>query len=1021
MANNNLSFSFKITADSAQAQKALQDVQNLLKVLGATNVKVADPTKDMGKNAQSAAANVGLLNAAVLKATAAYGVLAFAAQKAGGFMHDSAKYAADTARSQQALVDTANAYGVALDGILQLSKKLGSDGSAPIADYNETLKTLMQAGFTDLQQMEKLINGVKDLIASNPKLGQSFGESLKSGALGVKNGQADLLDNWRFPDNPGQIYEDYAAKIQKPVAALTALDRANAVSSVVQRSSMAVQGAAARAADDYAGKVQKLETAWLDFKKAIGTGIAPEMTRLIEDLTKLVDKGINPLLGAFNAVGGTVKNIAGIAGDIAAGKDQRGRAQAQALQTEGGLQAGRGVQQMTGVNVLGWIGITPEQQKEAQKSFDNLRNSQDGLADVQAKLSAQYKKTVDAGGLLTLDMLTADEKLKANAGKESGVRLLPPGFGALPPPPVIDTNAKLPNGQKVQASGTVEQQKAAADLTQALKAFDKAKADSILDLYNLDQALKNIEAAKQAEIQAGREALEGKKALWQKDLLDGKTTQLKIAEDTAKEEAALTFKERELALARVANLTERMAKNQGVSPTDGKTVPFNFEAQNQLALEKKQAEGELAALNAKLVAQGYQKELAISEANYQAMQQMRDKYESDVQAQLAADKTAYEANEAEKQATLENRLAQGLDKQTTYTEKSNELARKRTEFEAEQLITQLNLLELKERLTAKSDKATLNQISAERTQLQAQLAALMGPQQEALKQNQAKTSYTTSIEQVKNDISNLQGFLAIEEAKVEERYKLGQIGELEREKELNAVRAKSAEALEAQLVKLRELAKNDQTMQLALAQYQQQLEQLKQKSNEAAKSINDAFGKAAVDGINDLISGTKSLGDVLKNIMLAVVQTLQQILAKELAIKVAMMAGGGSAGGGLGGAIMSAVGFSDGGYTGDGGKYQPAGVVHRGEFVLNQEATASLGTDLLHYMNRYGALPFGGFADGGFVGNGSVAGNGGGGVRIVNAIDNGSIHDAMATPGGVQVILNTIRAHAGAVKGYIGG
>lgn len=40
-------------------------------------------------------------------------------------------------------------------------------------------------------------------------------------------------------------------------------------------------------------------------------------------------------------------------------------------------------------------------------------------------------------------------------------------------------------------------------------------------------------------------------------------------------------------------------------------------------------------------------------------------------------------------------------------------------------------------------------------------------------------------------------------------------------------------------------------------------------------------------------------------------------------------------------------GFSDGGYTGNGGKYEPAGVVHRGEYVLPQEVVRALGVDRL--------------------------------------------------------------------------
>jgi hypothetical protein len=38
-------------------------------------------------------------------------------------------------------------------------------------------------------------------------------------------------------------------------------------------------------------------------------------------------------------------------------------------------------------------------------------------------------------------------------------------------------------------------------------------------------------------------------------------------------------------------------------------------------------------------------------------------------------------------------------------------------------------------------------------------------------------------------------------------------------------------------------------------------------------------------------------------------------------------------------AQAAAGSFAKGGYTGDGGKYEPAGVVHRGEFVIDKEKT----------------------------------------------------------------------------------
>jgi hypothetical protein len=42
-------------------------------------------------------------------------------------------------------------------------------------------------------------------------------------------------------------------------------------------------------------------------------------------------------------------------------------------------------------------------------------------------------------------------------------------------------------------------------------------------------------------------------------------------------------------------------------------------------------------------------------------------------------------------------------------------------------------------------------------------------------------------------------------------------------------------------------------------------------------------------------------------------------------------------------ALRSAYGFSSGGYTGHGGKFDPAGIVHRGEFVVDKDNTAKLG------------------------------------------------------------------------------
>ncbi|HBA9837408.1 TPA: phage tail tape measure protein [Escherichia coli] len=92
----------------------------------------------------------------------------------------------------------------------------------------------------------------------------------------------------------------------------------------------------------------------------------------------------------------------------------------------------------------------------------------------------------------------------------------------------------------------------------------------------------------------------------------------------------------------------------------------------------------------------------------------------------------------------------------------------------------------------------------------------------------------------------------------------------------------------------------------------------------------------------------------------------------EILIKQAMAGMVGSIGSAFGGGASASTGtaiqaaaanfhFANGGFTGSGGKYEPAGIVHRGEFVFTKEATSRIGVGNLYRLMR-------GYADGGYVG-----------------------------------------------------
>lgn len=113
------------------------------------------------------------------------------------------------------------------------------------------------------------------------------------------------------------------------------------------------------------------------------------------------------------------------------------------------------------------------------------------------------------------------------------------------------------------------------------------------------------------------------------------------------------------------------------------------------------------------------------------------------------------------------------------------------------------------------------------------------------------------------------------------------------------------------------------------------------------------------------ISKAFAIAEATVKLSQAVAQALADPTALTPAQKFANMAAVASAGVNLVSQITS-VGFSTGGYTGDGGKYTPAGIVHKGEYVITKEATARLGRGFLDHLN-YGSVRRG-FANGGGVG-----------------------------------------------------
>ena len=172
----------------------------------------------------------------------------------------------------------------------------------------------------------------------------------------------------------------------------------------------------------------------------------------------------------------------------------------------------------------------------------------------------------------------------------------------------------------------------------------------------------------------------------------------------------------------------------------------------------------------------------------------------------------------------------------------------------------------------------------------------------------------------------------------------------------------------------------------ASSAFQNYLDQARDVAGQTKALFTSAFTSMEDAVVNFAITGKFSFSDFTKSILADMARIATRQAASGLLSSIAGTAlgawfGGGAASSGSSGAA-SAPGsggfdyglgsassgmtytptFSDGGFTGEGGKYDPAGIVHAGEFVLRREVVSQPG--MLDYLENLNSR---GYADGGLV------------------------------------------------------
>ncbi|EPY9583480.1 phage tail tape measure protein [Proteus mirabilis] len=127
------------------------------------------------------------------------------------------------------------------------------------------------------------------------------------------------------------------------------------------------------------------------------------------------------------------------------------------------------------------------------------------------------------------------------------------------------------------------------------------------------------------------------------------------------------------------------------------------------------------------------------------------------------------------------------------------------------------------------------------------------------------------------------------------------------------------------------------------------MENVRNVTTNALNNMSDALADFALTGKGSF-----------KDFANAVISDITRMVMKMLVFK-AIEAGGQAMGFDMG---WMSKGHAYGGYTGHGGKFEPKGIVHGGEFVFTKEATAKLGVGNLYRLMHAAQ----GYASGGFVG-----------------------------------------------------
>ena len=189
-----------------------------------------------------------------------------------------------------------------------------------------------------------------------------------------------------------------------------------------------------------------------------------------------------------------------------------------------------------------------------------------------------------------------------------------------------------------------------------------------------------------------------------------------------------------------------------------------------------------------------------------------------------------------------------------------------------------------------------------------------------------------------------------------------------------------------------------------LAEAQEKMRQRLEAVKDASKDCTRTF----IDGMIQGKNATEAAGDAIMRLG----QRLLDAGLDAIYDKVFTVQGSKTSSGGFLGGIGKLFGFDEGGFTGNGGKNEPKGIVHAGEYVFSQDAVKAIGVENLEAMHN----SLKGYSNGGLVGGSIPA------MRmpqIPTAASLRNMRDAKAQNTGVHITFGFSADNNGNIKPFV--